>query len=88
MARAPLSLPASMLIFKNITFHGFWMSRWADVHSKQERYAMFEDLFQLMQRDQLGEPRWTPVEFNEAAMKHAVDAGISGYAAGKQIVQF
>ncbi|ORY90564.1 hypothetical protein BCR43DRAFT_464514 [Syncephalastrum racemosum] len=88
MARAPLSLPASMLIFKNITFHGFWMSRWADVHSKQERYAMFEDLFQLMQRDQLGEPRWTPVEFNEAAMKHAVDAGISGYASGKQIVRF
>ncbi|KAJ8108622.1 hypothetical protein OPT61_g8049 [Boeremia exigua] len=30
MSKQPLTIPASMLIFKNIHFHGFWVSRWAD----------------------------------------------------------
>ena len=28
MAKRPLSLPASLFIFKNLTSHGFWLSRW------------------------------------------------------------
>jgi hypothetical protein len=28
MAKRPLCLPASSLIFKNITSSGFWLSRW------------------------------------------------------------
>jgi len=28
MAKRPLTLPASFLIFKNLTSHGFWLSRW------------------------------------------------------------
>jgi trans-2-enoyl-CoA reductase len=28
MSKRPLSLPASFLIFKNLTSHGFWLSRW------------------------------------------------------------
>ncbi|KAG2217863.1 hypothetical protein INT45_012778 [Circinella minor] len=86
MARAPLALPASMLIFKNISFHGFWMTRWADQHNAADRYKMFEDLIGLMDKGALSEPRWTKVDWSEGAMKHAVDAGIQGFAQGKQIV--
>ena len=86
MARAPFALPASMLIFKNITFHGFWMTRWADQNSAEDRYKMFKDLIGLMDKGALGEPRWTKVDWTEDAMKHAVDAGIQGFAQGKQIV--
>ncbi|KAI9492021.1 hypothetical protein BDB00DRAFT_830810 [Zychaea mexicana] len=86
MARAPLTLPASMLIFKNITFHGFWMTRWTDQNSADERLKMFEDLVGLMDKNQLREPRWAKVEWNEDAMKHAVDAGIQGFTQGKQVV--
>lgn len=85
MARAPLSLPASMLIFKNISFHGFWMSRWTDEHSAEERYEMLKDLVELMDKGQLKEVRWTKVDWNEDSMKFAVDAGIQGFAKGKQI---
>lgn len=85
MARAPLSLPASMLIFKNISFHGFWMSRWTDEHPAEERYEMFKDLVDLMDKGQLKETRWTRVDWNEESMKFAVDAGIQGFAKGKQI---
>ncbi|CEP14039.1 hypothetical protein [Parasitella parasitica] len=80
MSRKPLSLPASLLIFKNISFHGFWVSKWAETHSKQERYAMLEDILGLMSQNKLLEPKWTQVEWNEEAMKQAVDQGISGFA--------
>ena len=30
MAKQPLSLPAGLLIFKDIKFQGFWVSRWSD----------------------------------------------------------
>jgi trans-2-enoyl-CoA reductase len=32
MSKQPLTIPASMLIFKDIHFHGFWVSRWAEKH--------------------------------------------------------
>jgi trans-2-enoyl-CoA reductase len=88
MSRKPLSLPASLLIFKNISFHGFWVSKWADIHSHEERYAMLEDIIELMSQNKLIEPKWTQVEWDEETMKRSVDQGISGFATGKQIVVF
>ncbi|KAI9033918.1 hypothetical protein CLU79DRAFT_19253 [Phycomyces nitens] len=88
MARAPLTLPASMLIFKNISFYGFWVSKWTETHPKEEREKMLGDLVELMAAKKLGEPRWTAVDWNEKAMKEAVENGIQGYGKGKQIVLF
>ncbi|KAI8880460.1 NAD(P)-binding protein [Backusella circina FSU 941] len=89
MSRAPLSLPASLLIFKNISFHGFWVSKWSDIHSKEERYEMFQDLIDLMSQGKLAEPKWTKLEFeDEESLKRAADQGISGYATGKQVIVF
>lgn len=88
MSKKPLSLPASLLIFKNISFHGFWVSKWADVHSQEERYAMLEDIVSLMSQGKLGEPKWTQVKWDEETMKQSVDQGISGFATGKQVVLF
>lgn len=88
MSKQPLSLPASLLIFKNISFHGFWVSKWAERHSSEERQAMFKDLIELMSQDKLKEPKWTQIKWDEEAMKQAVDQGISGFATGKQVVLF
>ncbi|KAI9269688.1 hypothetical protein EDC94DRAFT_599654 [Helicostylum pulchrum] len=88
MSRKPLSLPASLLIFKNISFHGFWVSKWAEVHSKEERYQMLEDVVDLMSQGKLGEPKWTQVKWDEESMKTSVDQGISAFAGGKQVVIF
>lgn len=88
MSRKPLSLPASLLIFKNISFHGFWVSKWADIHSHEERYAMLEDIIKLMSQNKLIEPKWTQVRWDEETMKQSVDQGISGFATGKQVVVF
>ncbi|KAI7901364.1 uncharacterized protein BX663DRAFT_514222 [Cokeromyces recurvatus] len=88
MSKKPLSLAASLLIFKNISFHGFWVSKWCDIHTQEERYAMFEDLLKLMNEGKLREPKWTQVKWDEESMKQSVEQGISGFAAGKQVVLF
>ncbi|KAH6616781.1 hypothetical protein C7974DRAFT_402446 [Boeremia exigua] len=36
MSKQPLTVPASMLIFKDIHFHGFWVSRWAEQHPEEK----------------------------------------------------
>ncbi|KAI9262112.1 hypothetical protein BY458DRAFT_515467, partial [Sporodiniella umbellata] len=88
MSKGPLSLPASLLIFKNISFHGFWVSKWAEVHSPEERYKMFEDIMHLMNQGKLREPKWTKVQFEEESMKNAAELGISGFSRGKQVIVF
>lgn len=88
MSKGPLSLPASLLIFKNISFHGFWVSKWADVHSPEERYEMFKDIMNLMKEGKLKEPKWTQVNFEEEEMKNSAELGISGFSNGKQVVLF
>lgn len=88
MSRKPLSLPASLLIFKNISFHGFWVSKWSEKHAKEERYEMLQDVIDLMSQGKLKEPKWTQVKWDEETMKQSVDHGISGFATGKQVVIF
>eukprot|EP01111_Echinosteliopsis_oligospora_P014928 TRINITY_DN5748_c0_g1_i1.p1 TRINITY_DN5748_c0_g1~~TRINITY_DN5748_c0_g1_i1.p1 ORF type:complete len:367 (-),score=125.73 TRINITY_DN5748_c0_g1_i1:66-1166(-) len=44
MSKQPVNLPASLFIFKNISSHGFWLSRWVDSHSQEERKQMIEKL--------------------------------------------
>jgi len=53
MSKQPVNLPSSLFIFKNITSHGFWLSRWIDTHSKEERQAMLENLSKMIKDGKL-----------------------------------
>lgn len=47
MAKRPLTLPASFHIFRNLTSHGFWLSRWyKDIGEGQIR--LVEELARTM----------------------------------------
>ena len=48
MSKQPLSLPASLFIFKSLTTHGFWQSRWYKEHSRVEREALVATLTKLI----------------------------------------
>ena len=48
MAKQPLSLPISLFIFKNLTCHGFWQSRWYTQRSLGEREELMRNLVDLM----------------------------------------
>jgi trans-2-enoyl-CoA reductase len=48
MSKQPLSLPTSLFIFKNLTAHGFWQSRWYEDKSQSEQEALIHKLVRLM----------------------------------------
>lgn len=48
MSREPLTIPTGALIFKDIAFHGYWMTLWKNSHSKADYKQMCGELFQLM----------------------------------------
>lgn len=48
MSKEPLSLPTSLFIFKNLTCHGFWQTRWYSDKSSEQRQELLETLTALM----------------------------------------
>ncbi|RGB27859.1 hypothetical protein C1646_717548 [Rhizophagus diaphanus] len=48
MSRQPFFVPASHLIFKDIKFLGFWMSKWNQTHSREEKGEMLNEVIKLM----------------------------------------
>jgi mitochondrial enoyl-[acyl-carrier protein] reductase / trans-2-enoyl-CoA reductase len=47
MARQPLKIPNSLLIFKDLRFAGFWLTRWKSRAPADEKSAVFSDLAAL-----------------------------------------
>jgi hypothetical protein len=47
MAKRPVPIPASFHIFKNLTSHGFWLSRWYKENGQQQ-IKLVDELAQIM----------------------------------------
>ncbi|KAG1810300.1 uncharacterized protein HD556DRAFT_1319334 [Suillus plorans] len=58
MSKEPLSLPTSLFIFKNLTCHGFWQTRWYSDKSSEQRQELLETLTALMRDDKLQDPNY------------------------------
>ena len=58
MSKQPLTIPASMLIFKDIHFHGFWVSRWAEKHPEEKKKTVAD----VLDMTRKGEFRDTPFD--------------------------
>jgi len=56
MSKAPLSLPTSLFIFRNLTAHGFLLSKWFDQHSSLDRRSLVMELILMMEQGALKEP--------------------------------
>ncbi len=48
MSRQPVKVPNGLLIFKDLTFHGFWLRRWFEDTSTDDRATTFELLADLL----------------------------------------
>jgi len=53
MGRQPVSLPNSLLIFRDIQSRGFWLTKWVAQHSKEERASMISDLSTMVREKKL-----------------------------------
>jgi len=54
MSHKPLQIPSGQLIFRDITYRGFWLHRWAQQHSRAERQAVVDELVGLVKQKRLG----------------------------------
>ena len=80
MALQPLRIPNGLLIFKNISFRGFWVSRWYRNASPQEVTELFSKLFAWASSGVLHTPREAeyPLEQITEALRQAQKGGRSG----------
>jgi trans-2-enoyl-CoA reductase len=88
MAKQPLQLPTAALIFKNIKFSGFWVSRWSDQHA-DEKQRMVDEILDLVRT---GEFKDVPVQKIQwdwdtkiETLRDAVQGTLEGFRSGKGV---
>ena len=63
MSKRPLSIPAGFLIFKDITFTGFWVTKWGDTHPEEKRRTV-EEILDLMRDGKFKDVPTSKIEWN------------------------
>ncbi|KAM0333514.1 hypothetical protein ACHAQA_002177 [Verticillium albo-atrum] len=91
MARQPVALPTGLLIFKDIRFVGFWLSKWNERDVQGRKFAV-EDLLGMIREGRfkdvpVDEVPWS-WETKEETLKEAVAGTLSGYRKGKGVFVF
>ncbi len=81
MSREALKIPNSFLIFRNLQFRGFWLTRWLRNASALERKNLFSEIFRLAAKGRFA-PRIAK-EFPLAAVGEALKVATSGDTRGK-----
>ena len=80
MSLQPMCIPNGMLIFKNLRFTGFWVNKWYDGATAQQRADTFGPLFEMAQRGLLRAKveETYPLAEAPAAIAHAAQSKRSG----------
>jgi mitochondrial enoyl-[acyl-carrier protein] reductase / trans-2-enoyl-CoA reductase len=80
MSLQPLCIPNGMFIFKNLRFTGFWVNKWYDGATPQQRAETFGRLFEMAQRGLLHAKveKTYPLAKAKAALEHASQNKRSG----------
>ena len=88
MSKQPVQLPTAALIFKDIKFSGFWVSRWSDANAEDKKRTVDE----ILDLTRSGKFKDIPVQelkwdwgTEEATLKEAVQGTLSGFRAGKGV---
>ncbi|KAI1092810.1 NAD(P)-binding protein [Rostrohypoxylon terebratum] len=91
MSRAPVALPTGLLIFKDIRFVGFWLSRWADGDTEAKERTVAEILGLIREGKFKDVPivkvPWT-WETEAKELMNAVQGTFKGFRQGKGVFEF
>ncbi|KAK6819944.1 hypothetical protein RU639_006979 [Aspergillus parasiticus] len=91
MSKQPVSLPSGLLIFKDLVFNGFWVSKWGDKHPQLKENTI-NDVLQLTRAGKfrdipVEEIKWT-WDTDGAALTSSVQETLSGYRSGKGLLKY
>jgi len=91
MSKQPVALPLGLLIFQDIRFVGFWLSKW-NQKDPVGRKHMVDDILNLMR---LGHFKDVPIDemtwnwdTEETALREAVQGTLKGFRKGKGVFLF
>ncbi|MCJ1281198.1 mitochondrial 2-enoyl thioester reductase [Xylographa opegraphella] len=91
MSKQPMQIPAGMLIFKNLVFDGFWVSKWSDAHPAEKEHVVAEVLDMIREGEFRNIPTvevpWEWATGSEALVD-AVQGTLEGYRKGKGVFVF
>jgi len=76
MAKRPVPIPVSFHIFKNLTSHRFWLSRWYK-DSGERRINLVDELAQIMASRKFKEPKHEIVTIAREASEERASSMIS-----------
>lgn len=86
MAKQPVTVPVSALIFKDVKIRGFWVTQWKKDHSQDEgaMRAMLVELCSLIRAGKLSAPACT--EHSIQDFQKALHAAMQPFTSAKQVV--
>ncbi|KAG7336138.1 hypothetical protein KOW79_000831 [Hemibagrus wyckioides] len=86
MAKQPVTVPVSALIFKDVKVRGFWVTQWKRDNKQNEEALRFmlEELSTLIRAGKLSAPSCTEVEMKD--FHKALDNAMKPYISSKQIL--
>jgi mitochondrial enoyl-[acyl-carrier protein] reductase / trans-2-enoyl-CoA reductase len=81
MSRQPMKIPTGFLIFKDIQFVGYWMTRWYKNATPDQQRALFTQLLELARTGTFQ----TPVEkiYPLSEVREAINRALQGSRGGK-----
>uniref|UniRef100_A0A6B2EKK3 Enoyl-[acyl-carrier-protein] reductase, mitochondrial n=1 Tax=Phlebotomus kandelakii TaxID=1109342 RepID=A0A6B2EKK3_9DIPT len=89
MSREPVTVPTGHLIFKDIAFMGFWMTRWTRENLETpQREEMFRDLVKFIEEGDFRGPRAKIVPVREFREALANALAFQGFIGQKFILDF
>lgn len=91
MSKQPVNLPMGLLIFKNISFNGFWVSRWSD-KNPLEKEACVKEILDLTRDGRFRDTPMDPVRWEhgtkQESLVEAVQGTLEGFRSGKGVFMF
>lgn len=91
MSRSPMRVGAGMLIFGDLRFEGFWVSRWSDRHPEEKKRTV-DELLGMMREGGLRDSPFVEVPWEWGTERdelvEAVQGTLEGYRKGKGIFVF
>ncbi|KAG7475006.1 enoyl-acyl-carrier-reductase, mitochondrial [Solea senegalensis] len=86
MAKQPVTVPVSALIFKDVKVRGFWVTQWKRDHTSDEGAfkAMLDELCSLIKQGKLSAPICTKVSLQDYSK--ALEAATMPFTSAKQVL--